>query len=506
LVFHLASLHLKSKWKRAFIAAAGMYVELVLASIAVFVWWFSIPGLVHLLALNVIVVCSISTLIFNANPLLRYDGYYILADLLEIPNFRQKSSAMLSRFCGRFFLGIETAADPFAPSRRKWLTMSYSVAAVVYRWLITFSIFWFVYRILEPYGFKIVGQLLGAMTIYGLIGIPLVKLHKYFSVPGRTSMVKPVRMTATLLVVGLLLVGIMLIPIPRYVYGCFYVEPQDAETIYVEEPGFLANILIQPNQPVEEGTALVQLVSHEMDQQLAGLASAFYDADVEFAIAKQRESERAVGQLAPIEAEAALETARANFDKKAEDFNRLLIRSPQAGFFLAGQRRAAPESDSGELSGWHGTPLEARNIGCSLDRQTVIGRVVQDMSKMTAVLAIDQSEIEFVRSDQAVTLVSWQDQTRILESRTEKISPVELKAVPRSLSSRFGGGLPTRQNADGEDQPLSTTFLVSVPLELSENEAVVFPGSTGIAKIRTGDQTVGSRIWRLICQTFQFEL
>ena len=65
---------LKSKWQRAFIAAAGMYVELVIASIAVFVWWFSMPGLVHHLALNIIVVCSINTLLFNANPLLRYDG------------------------------------------------------------------------------------------------------------------------------------------------------------------------------------------------------------------------------------------------------------------------------------------------------------------------------------------------------------------------------------------------------------------------------------------------
>lgn len=497
---------LKSKWKRAFIAAAGMYVELVIASIAVFVWWFSIPGLVHHMALNVIVVCSISTLVFNANPLLRYDGYYILADLLEIPNFRQKSTAMLNRFCGNFFLGIESAEDPFAPSRRKWLTMSYSVAAVAYRWLITFSIFWFVYRILEPYGLKLVGQLLGAMTIYGLIGIPLVKLYKFFSVPGRTSMVKPARLAGTLLLVGLLLGGIMLIPIPRYVYGCFYVEPQDAETIYVEEPGFLAEILVKPNQPVAEGTQLVRLVSHEMDQQLAGLESAFHDADVERWIADQREADRSVGQMAPIEAAAAVETARANYDKKMQEADRLLIRSPKAGFFLAGQRRQASESDSGELSGWHGTPLEERNIGCSLDRQTVIGRVVHDMSKLTAVLAIDQSEIEFVRSDQAVTLVSWQDQTRVLKSRTEKISPVELKAVPRSLSSRFGGGLATRQNPNGDDQPVSTTFLVSVPLELSDEEAVVFPGSTGVAKIRTGSQTVGERIWRLVCQTFQFEL
>ena len=264
---------LKSKWQRAFIAAAGMYVELVVASIAVFVWWFSTPGLVHHLALNVIVVCSISTLLFNANPLLRYDGYYILADILEIPNLRQKSSNMLNRASGSLFLGIETAEDPFAPSRRKWLFVTYSILAVVYRWVITFSIFWFVYRVLEPYGLKVLGQLLAVMAIYGLVGMPLVKLYKFFSIPGRTSMVKPVRLAGTLIATVLLLGMIMLIPIPRYVYGCFYIEAQGVETVYVEEPGVLAKIYIEPNQVVDEGTPLVQLASPDLEQQLVGLES-----------------------------------------------------------------------------------------------------------------------------------------------------------------------------------------------------------------------------------------
>lgn len=319
-------------------------------------------------------------------------------------------------------------------------------------------------------------------------------------------MVKPRHVSATLLVLGVLFVGVMLIPIPRYVYGCFYVEARDAETIYVEEPGFLTAILVEPNQYVEQGAELIQLSSPDIEQQLSGLESAFHSAEVEQWVANQEGFERSVGQMTPIEAEAAVQTARANFEKKAEAYDELLIRSPRAGFFLAGHRRPASESDSGELSGWSGTPLDRRNLGCSLDRQTIIGRVVHDMSQLSAVLAIDQSEIEFVRRDQEVKLVSWQDQTRILESRTEKISPVEMKVAPRSLSSRFGGGLQTRQNGNGEDQPMSTTYLVNVPLDLTGEEAVVFPGSTGMAKIRTGSQTVGSRLWRLICQTFQFEL
>ena len=136
----------------------------------------------------------------------------------------------------------------------------------------------------------------------------------------------------------------------------------------------------------------------------------------------------------------------------------------------------------------------------------MIGQIVPDMRKLTAVLTIDQSEIEFIRRDQQVKLVSWQNQTEILESTTEEISPVKMKVVPHSLSSRYGGGLVTRQNSDGEDEPLSTTYMVNVPLTLESDEIIVSPGSTGIAKIRTGSQTVGARIWRLVCQTFQFEL
>ncbi len=498
---------LKSKWQRAFIAAAGMYVELVIASIAVFVWWFSMPGLVHHLALNIIVVCSVSTLLFNANPLLRYDGYYILADLLEIPNLRQKSSAMLNRVSGKLFLGIEAAEDPFAPSRRKWLFISYSVLAVAYRWLITFSIFWFVYRVLEPYGLKIIGQLLATMAIYGLVGMPLVKLYKFFSIPGRTSMVKPVRLAGTLAAVAIVLGAIMLIPIPRYVYGCFYIQPENVANVYVEEPGVLSKIYIRPNQHVEEGTHLVQLESPALEQQLVRLESEVWNAKVELEIAHRAEMNRAQGQMTPVEAKAAFDTALANYEKKEADRKRLEIKSPRKGFFLAGHRKPMPNADSGLLDGWHGTPLEPRNIGCSMDRQTIVGQVIPDMTKFTAVLAIDQSEIEFIRSDQTVKLVSWQDRSRVLESTTGEISPVKMKIAPKGLSSRYGGDLVTRQNSDGEDEPLSTTYMVNVPLDLAQaGDAVLFTGSTGVAKIRTGSQTVGARVWRLVCQTFQFEL
>ena len=80
---------LPNKWHRIAIGGAGMYVEIVMAAICTFIWWHTQPGVIHYMALNVIFLCSITTLLFNANPLLRYDGYYMLSDYLEIPNMGQ---------------------------------------------------------------------------------------------------------------------------------------------------------------------------------------------------------------------------------------------------------------------------------------------------------------------------------------------------------------------------------------------------------------------------------
>jgi putative peptide zinc metalloprotease protein len=88
---------LPNRWHRAAIGAAGMYVELVLASIACFIWWFTVPGPLNYICLNVMFVSSVSTVMFNANPLLRYDGYYILSDVLEIPTCGKKPARSQSQ-------------------------------------------------------------------------------------------------------------------------------------------------------------------------------------------------------------------------------------------------------------------------------------------------------------------------------------------------------------------------------------------------------------------------
>ena len=495
---------LDDKWKRAMIAAAGMYVELVLSAIAAYVWWFSAPGIVNQLALNIVFVSSVSTIVFNANPLLRYDGYYILSDILEIPNLRSKATSILNRFCGSLFLGIESQPDPFLPKRHQWLFATYSVAAALYRWVITFSIFWFVYRVLEPYGLKVIGQLIALSSIYGLLGIPLIRLYKFFSVPGRLGVVKRVRATISFALLAVLIFGISLVPIPHYVYCSFYTQGANAENVYVDVPGTLTDVLITENTPVEAGQPIIELYSQELRVQLASLLTESESARVRRDSLMRTASAEGSQSFGLRSAQAAYETAFDSYRKRFEDLNRLTVRAPVSGLLIAPPLATPSDQDEKTLEQWVGSPLNKGNLGAALKQSTLVAQVIPDPKKLEAVLAVDQADVEFIKKQQAVELLVNQVPCETFESEIKLVTPNEMRDTPRALSSKHGGEIVTTTDRSGMEIPTSTKFLVKVDLE--NKDELIVPGSTGVAKIRAGSQTVGRRIWRLASRTFQFEL
>lgn len=495
---------LNDKWKRAMIAAAGMYVELVLSAVAVFVWWFSAPGLVNQIALNVIFVSSVSTILFNANPLLRYDGYYILSDVLEIPNLRTKATSILNRFSGALLLGIESRPDPFLPKQHLWLFALYSVAAALYRWVITFSIFWFVYQVLEPYGLKVIGQMIALSAIYGLVGVPLIKLYKFFSVPGRLGVVNQTRAIVAAGVFVVLLAGVMFVPIPHYVYCEFYTQGADAENVYVDVPGTVRSLLVEENTYVQADQEIVKLVSHELEVQLASLATDYELAKVHRDNINRSQSADGRKTNESMSAEAACKSAFDSYAKRYQDRERLIVRAPTSGLLIAAPPVAEDDSDNKTLEMWTGSPLDRKNLGAEFKQSTLIGQVIPDPKKLEAVLAIDQADVEFIRKEQPVELLVNQVPCEVFESNIRLVTPNEMRNTPRALSSKHGGPIVTTTARDGSEIPTSTKFLVKV--DLTSQDGLVVPGSTGTAKIKAGSQTVGQRIWRLARRTFQFDL
>src|SRR5690606_32462239 len=183
----------------------------------------------------------------------------------------QKATSILSRTLGKWCLGIEPPEDPFLPNRHQGLFALYSVAAAIYRWVVVLSILYFLNKVFEPYWLKPLGQAIALMSIYGLLIQPLVKLFKYFRVPGRLAKVKRSRLLISTAVVLLALGGVMSIPLPMHVYAPLQVQPLDAELVHVKSSGTLTRIPddVYPGAPVKAGQPLAYLTNLELEASIA---------------------------------------------------------------------------------------------------------------------------------------------------------------------------------------------------------------------------------------------
>lgn len=492
----------RSKWRRAGIGAAGMYVELVLASLCTFLWWFSEPGLLNGICLKVMFVCSVSTLLFNANPLMRYDGYYILSDLLEIPNLRQKAASVLRSQLNAWFLGLPMPVDPFLPRRRLWLFALYSVASALYGWLITFSILWFLYRALEPYGLKLIGQMLAAGMLATLFGIPLWRAIRFFFVPGRAQRVKPLRMAISFSLLTAAIAGGLLLPLPRYVVCSFEIQPRGAASVYVEVPGEIRAIHVRSG-PVQPGQAIVQLDNLDAriaEQKLFGQREKLA-TKIDGIRQAAHTDDGALLELA--QTEEALAALDRQLEKRRDEIRRLVVRAPQAGIWLPPPARPHDPPEAKRLASWSGRPLELRNVGAHLDASVLLGRVAEP-GKLEAILVVDQAQLDFVSLAQPVDLYLEQFPGRKLRGAIDHISQQELQAAPRNLTAKAGGNLATKTDENGVERPVEVIYQASVPL--SDPAGKILLGSRGHAKIHTGYEPLGTRLWRELRRTFHFEM
>ena len=494
---------LPNKWHRAAIGAAGIYVEMVLASMAGFIWWFTEPGLLNNICLNLMFISSVSTLLFNANPLLRYDGYYILSDVVEIPNLRQKASSILNRKLGEWFLGLEPPEDPFLPQQNQLFFMLYTVAAVVYRWFILFSILFFLYKIFEPYGLKILGQGLVCMSLYGLLYKPISGLVKFFYVPGRIHQVKKPRMFAALGAVIALIAAFFLVPFPYTVMCILEVKARDAASVYVDVPGKIEQVSVTPGDEVTEGDVLARLSDVDLKLQIAQLTSSVdqKQSQLDSLMLKQHRDPEAGAQLPGVR--EALEAAKKQLVEREEDLACLTLKAPTSGVVLPPPWVRQRDDPDGQLSDWSGTPLELQNTGAYLQKSTLFCQV-GDPLKMEASLVIDQSSIDFVDFNQLVDVKLDGLPHDVFHGKVDDIAPDAMKTVPDRLATEHGGELPTETDEMGRKRPQSTSYQANVYLD--DPDRVLRLGLRGQAKIHAKPQTLAARVWRFITETFSFKL
>ena len=494
---------LPSKWKRAAIGAAGMYVEVIIASIATFLWWNSHPGIFNQLCLDVMFVSSVSTILFNANPLLRYDGYYILSDVLEIPNLRQKATTILGRIASRWCLGIKQPEDPFLPQRNRGLFALYAVASSLYGWFVSLSIFLFVWSVFKPYRLEVLGQILAGAALWGLVVKPIHGMIKFLNVPGRRDEVKTKNLVFTAIVAAALAGAIALIPLPQRVWCAAELRPRGEETVYVTVPGRLESLAVKPGSLVKKGDEIARLSSIDLDLEIADLEG---KASQSRSRLNSLERERFTDPAAGLEigtVEESLKSVEEQLDKKRKDRRDLVLVAPRDGIVLPAPAVAPPKDGSGRLPPWSGNALKDKNLGATFLEGTVLC-MVGEPEKFEAVMVVDQSEVEFIAKGQQVDLkldsFPWQTFT----GTVAEIAETHIETSSERLSVKAGGQVPTETTEEGREQPISTSY--EAMMSLDDTEAVLTPGMRGTARIKVGSRTVGQWLLRLLWQTFNFRM
>src|SRR4051812_40363715 len=262
---------LPNKWKRIWISAAGIYVECFLASIATFVWWNTEEGLLNSLSLASMFICSVNTILFNANPLLRYDGYYVMADWLEIPNLRIKSTQFFTYLFQEKVLGLEVPVQNYMPRSRRTLFVTYAISSYIYRWVVTFSILFFLYRFLKPYKLGSISAMMAIGSLIPLVGMPLYQALKFVRTPGRMRKVKKARAAGFFAVVGVVVAGILLIPTPLRVQGSLVLTAAKPDEVYAEVPGRLVELKVRDGDQVKKDQILAVLSNPQKARELLQL-------------------------------------------------------------------------------------------------------------------------------------------------------------------------------------------------------------------------------------------
>ncbi|MDZ4288423.1 MAG: hypothetical protein U0984_10725, partial [Prosthecobacter sp.] len=166
---------------RILVAAAGIYIELVIAAIATLLWSVSQPGPTQLLLFNLMLITSVWTVVFNANPLMKFDGYYILTDLTGVPNLRAKAQMCAADMFRRFLFGRTApgqAPESMLPRRGFAWFVAYSLAAQFYLLYVTLNIAGLVHHLLHPYGLGWLGDWMGFGALVSMLVVPVIGFFK----------------------------------------------------------------------------------------------------------------------------------------------------------------------------------------------------------------------------------------------------------------------------------------------------------------------------------------
>ena len=469
---------LPRRHQRLAITSAGIGVELLLASLACLVWWVAQPGIVQTTALCVMTFATAGTLLVNANPLLRYDGYYLLSDLTGTTNLWQRSREAL-RQSTTGWLWRRGVHEPPRQREPTWIAL-YGAVSQVYIVLLLATIGLTAWRFAVPRDLDVLAYGVIGLFAAAMIAPPLRRGVLAARNPATRQRFRWFRATVGASLIVALFTAVLAWPIRHRVECPARVAHQGSRDVVATHPGRLA-WTIEPGERVREGDAVARLVNADAarelqtalaEQQLARLK-------VEQLNELRPHDDQAIQELPAAEANlAAADQRRGQLERELQ---RLVVRAPIAGIVL----RAPPRNDSSgdlTLASWTGTATDEANRGAWIEAGHVLASVAPSRS-IELRLGVAERDVARVREDQVVR--------------------VQLDALPgRVISGRVTAIAELGAESDTADSPWQTRLLDTLgqqrryeaTVELDQAIDVIPAGSRGTAKITVGQTTIGGSL------------
>ncbi len=462
-----ASSAIPSKWRRIHVALAGISFEFALAALALYVWVLSEPGLVKAMALNVMLIAGVSTLVINGNPLLRYDGYYALCDLIEMPNLAQRSNRYWGYLAERHLFGLRSARPETLSRRERLAFVLYAPLAWLYRTLVVVAIAIFVAQ-----HYLLLGILIALWSLWLSVLWPLLKLLKLVFAGERLAEVRGRAVATTL--AGLAALGLLAaLPAPLHSVAEGVVWLPENAIVRARAPGFVATA-IPTSGMVEAGAPLVSLANPLLEGELA--------------VQRLKVAEAAMRvQVETFADQARLVLARRELEDAVAAERRMSNRV---------QRLALAASVPGRFDLPTGQDLPGRYMA----EGSLVGHVLPDAARTIRVV-VTQDNIDIVRSGvERVDVKVSGDVGRTLSARIVREVPAGSHELPSAaLGSTGSGALPVDPRDDKGLTSLSRVF--QFDLELDEALPPRF-GSRVHVKMFHGAEPVYRQVSRRIRQLF----
>jgi putative peptide zinc metalloprotease protein len=457
------------KYRRVVVGAAGILVELFLAALAWFVWVRVSDGAVRDIAFVVMVVGGVSTVLFNGNPLLRFDGYYIFSDLIDIPNLGPRANGYVGYLCQRYLLGAQGVASPITGRGEAPMMFTYALLSFGYRWMVTILIviwaghisFW-------------LGMLIGAGVVYSMVIQPLIKAVMFLKSAPQLARNRSRGMAIAGAAAIALLVVFCFIPFPFVTQAQGVVWLPEQARIRAATEGFVTEVLAKDGQEVQVGDAIMVLSDPDLLVERNGVLAAIQALDIQYT----REIGINTARAKSIAEEAAAKRAElAQLDRRVEGLH---VSSTERGTLVMPRAQDLP--------------------GTFVAKGTVLAHVLR-AEQIRVKVAVFQEDSGLIRGGATgveVKLVDAPDQV-MTGQLTGEVPAATVYLPTAALGDRAGGPIVTDPSDKEGTKTLEPMFLYDLLLDTKTLERV---GGRVSVRFDHGSKPLAFQMQRRLQQLF----